>query len=436
MLFPNHYKIIFIFVIFFHSELTAQLYSDSNILNSGESQIILAQRKRECKDVRDDLQGRAGLLVSEIKKSGMYPNIDPPAFKNGSEILPTDIYNCPENFSLNITFLFPQPGIIYFTTDGTDPRTWDLTGNVSSGATQISGIDTTISISKTTVIKARLKNSSVWSALQELKIIPENTSPVVITEINYDSEADFDTEDWVELYNNSDADILLAGWSLKDSNDTNIFIFGSQTILKSNSYMVVSRDTSDFKSFFPSVDNLVGNFDFKLSNDGDMVRIFSKSNLLIDSVHYDNETPWPLAAAGTGSTLELIDPDYDNTLPENWQASKLFGTPGGDKYSSPITRVTQEQDSQNIPQIFRLSQNYLNPFNPTTHLKYNIAKAGVVTLKIFNIAGQEITTLVNEFKNPGTYSTTWTAKDIASGIYLYQLRTKEFSATKKFVLIK
>ena len=395
-----------------------------------------AHWKGECKDVRDDLQGRADLLVTEIKKSGMYPNIEPPVFKYGSEIISTDTYYCPENFSLNISFLNPQPGMIYYTTDGTDPRKWDLTGRVSETAIKVAGIDTAISISQNTLVKARIKYSDTWTALHEIKIIPGQTSSIVINEINYDSDADCDTEDWVELYNNSNADISLAGWTIKDSIDTNIFVFDSQTILKQDSYLVVCRDTSDFKSFFPNVEKYIGNLDFKFGNDGDIVRIFDNNHTLIDSVHYSDKEPWPVAAAGTGATLELINPDFDNTQPESWQASKVYGTPGGDKNSTPVNVLTLEQETQNIPLFSHLSQNYPNPFNPTTQIVYSIGSADKVTIRVYNIAGQEIATLVNDYINPGEYSVTWNARSIASGIYIYQLRTKDFTATKKLILIK
>jgi hypothetical protein len=101
-----------------------------------------------------------------------------------------------------------------------------------------------------------------------------------------------------------------------------------------------------------------------------------------------------------------------------------------------VTSMNYNRESEKISETYTLMQNYPNPFNPTTTINYNIAKAGLVKLKIFNISGQEITTLVNEFQSPGSYSVNWTAKDIASGVYLYNLKIKDFSATKKLVLIK
>ena len=397
--------------------------------------------KEECNDVRTDLIGIADKYVAEVRKSGMYPNIDPPVFKSGIEIISTDIYYCPENFSLDLSFLFPQSGVIYYTIDGTDPRTWNLTGNVSENALQVAGIDTTIPITQVTVVKARIKDSDTWSPLAEIKIIPGQTSSIVINEINYDSDADFDTEDWVELYNNSNTDISLAGWTIKDSIDTNLFVFDSQTILKKDSYLIVCRDTSDFKSFFLNVENCVGDLDFKFGNDGDIVRIFDNNNMLIDSVHYDNEAPWPVGAAGAGSTLELINPDYDNTHPESWQASKLYGTPGGDKNSTPINVLSVEQKSQYIPLLTQLTQNYPNPFNPTTVISWQLAVGSQVELSVYNLVGQRVATLVSEKQSAGSHQVEWDASGFASGfasgIYFYRLQTDGgFVQTRKLMLIK
>jgi hypothetical protein len=98
--------------------------------------------------------------------------------------------------------------------------------------------------------------------------------------------------------------------------------------------------------------------------------------------------------------------------------------------------------SSEVPSKFRLEQNYPNPFNPKTKIKFDIAPlsrgaGGVWTeLKIYDITGREIQTLVNEKLNPGTYEVTFDGSNFASGVYFYQLRTGEFVNTKKLILLK
>jgi hypothetical protein len=91
-----------------------------------------------------------------------------------------------------------------------------------------------------------------------------------------------------------------------------------------------------------------------------------------------------------------------------------------------------------IPDRFELMQNYPNPFNPATIIKYSIPdRRGVlVTLKVFDLLGGEVTTLVNEQKSPGIYQATFNGISLPSGIYFYQLRAGSFVQTKKLVLIK
>jgi hypothetical protein len=85
---------------------------------------------------------------------------------------------------------------------------------------------------------------------------------------------------------------------------------------------------------------------------------------------------------------------------------------------------------------FSLSQNYPNPFNPSTNIKYQLANTKYVTLKIFDILGKEIATLVNEKQSPGTYEVSWEGSAYPSGVYFYKLISGDFTETKKMLMIK
>jgi hypothetical protein len=83
-----------------------------------------------------------------------------------------------------------------------------------------------------------------------------------------------------------------------------------------------------------------------------------------------------------------------------------------------------------------LSQNYPNPFNPTTVIKYQIPKQSFVTIKIYDVLGSEVATLVNEEKPIGNFELMWNAENLASGIYFYRLQAGDFIETKKMILLK
>jgi hypothetical protein len=89
-----------------------------------------------------------------------------------------------------------------------------------------------------------------------------------------------------------------------------------------------------------------------------------------------------------------------------------------------------------VPHNFELSQNYPNPFNPTTEIKYSIPKSGIVTLKVYNLLGQEVAALVNQEQKPGNYTVNFDASKLASGVYMYRIQSGDFSLTKKMVLLK
>lgn len=88
------------------------------------------------------------------------------------------------------------------------------------------------------------------------------------------------------------------------------------------------------------------------------------------------------------------------------------------------------------PNVFYLGQNYPNPFNPSTNIKYSIPADGNVTLKIYDILGEEVSTLVNEFQQAGTFDVVFDGSNLSSGVYYYQLTSGELTSTKKMMLTK
>jgi len=93
-------------------------------------------------------------------------------------------------------------------------------------------------------------------------------------------------------------------------------------------------------------------------------------------------------------------------------------------------------EGSNNPETYSLEQNYPNPFNPSTSIQFRIPENSFVTLKIYNVLGKEITTLVNEKLNTGKYEIEWNASEYPSGVYFYQLKTNDFAETKKMILVK
>jgi hypothetical protein len=152
------------------------------------------------------------------------------------------------------------------------------------------------------------------------------TGQVVINEINYHSADDFDTKDWLEFHNTGNSLVNIGDWYFSDDNDANNFTFPAGTTIEANGFLVVCRNIDSFSLFWPQVLNYVGEFEFGLNNGGELIRLFNASGTLVDTVHYDDESPWPVEPDGGGLTLQLLDPSQDNADAQYWFAAT--GTPG------------------------------------------------------------------------------------------------------------
>ncbi|NNG26225.1 MAG: T9SS type A sorting domain-containing protein [Ignavibacteriaceae bacterium] len=113
-----------------------------------------------------------------------------------------------------------------------------------------------------------------------------------------------------------------------------------------------------------------------------------------------------------------------------------FSIPGFKTYLIDTIIVSARNDGPVIPTEIVLKQNYPNPFNPSTKIEFSIQNFGFVSLKVYDILGNEITTLVNSVKPIGVYEVEWKANGLPSGTYFYQLKIEGYVETKKMVLMK
>ena len=124
-------------------------------------------------------------------------------------------------------------------------------------------------------------------------------------------------------------------------------------------------------------------------------------------------------------------------------SSVFAGAEEGGIWQRPLSQVTgfKQKTTFRPPTVFRLDQNYPNPFNPSTMISYQLSAVSYVTLKVFDVLGREVTTLVNEVKNPGNYEVKFDGSRFASGVYFYRLEATskdghDFVSTKKLMVIK
>jgi hypothetical protein len=157
---------------------------------------------------------------------------------------------------------------------------------------------------------------------------PSSPSELIITEIHYHPPANMDSGDWLELYNPGNTSLDLSGWIFRDEEDLHAFPLPN-LMLPPGGSLVLCEDDSKFRLFHPATVPVAGNFQFGLGNSGDTLRLFRPDGTVALSIMYDDIAPWPTAADGGGSTLQLINLQSDPSLPGSWKASsELGGTPG------------------------------------------------------------------------------------------------------------
>ncbi len=141
---------------------------------------------------------------------------------------------------------------------------------------------------------------------------------------------------------------------------------------------------------------------------------------------------------GAQQWQEINLPSYyiNNLYFLNEQTGWLIGNNGTILKTTTGGITFANSNSSFIPDNFSLSQNYPNPFNPSTTINYELPITNYVSIKIYNVLGNEIETLVNENQDAGSYSVDFNASSLPSGIYFYKLVTEKFSETKKMILVK
>ncbi len=263
---------------------------------------------------------------------------------------------------------------------------------------------------------------------------------IVITEIMQNPDAVYDSDgEWFEIYNNSDHDIDLNGWIIRDL-DTDSHTITSSVIIEPGQYLVLGRNAD--KATNGGVDVAYQYSNFNLANGADEIQILLPDGQTeIDRVQYDGGINWP---APTGASMYFKGtPDEDNNDGSQWAVSELpwdgsagdFGTPG---YANTVASLAQTE--KGIPKHFTLF-NYPNPFNPQTTVVWQNSQSEHVILEIFSVNGQKVRTLFNGYQSSGTHRLKWDGKGdsgnyLSAGIYLLRLQTGETQIVRKMILLK
>jgi len=248
----------------------------------------------------------------------------------------------------------------------------------------------------------------------------EYNDTLVINEINYNSSDYFNPGDWVEFFNPNDYELDISDWVFKDEDDLHSFIFPPETTIEPFGFLVLCNDTAAFKYLFPEVSNFIGEMGFGLSGSGEVIRIFDSTGQLLDMVLYDDQAPWPLEPDGSGPTLELLDAQLDNSLPESWIVCDGHGTPGEENCDNTVI-LDEEIEQGNISiSIFP---------NPATGsawvIIYSPDQIVDGELEIYNSLGQK----VKHIKNINTKKLMINRDNLPEGLYICKFTDRKHNHT-------
>ncbi len=143
--------------------------------------------------------------------------------------------------------------------------------------------------------------------------------------------------------------------------------------------------------------------------------------------------PGNISAVTEWAITNLPDGEYE------WRIRAVDAAYVGSDVASGIFTIgkpTSVETQNNIPVVHSVEQNYPNPFNPTTTIRYSVPKEELVTLKVYNIIGEEVATLVNGIKQAGNYNLVFDASNFSSGVYLYRLQAGNFTQVRKMIITK
>lgn len=276
-------------------------------------------------NVLAQMDGNVAKWIALTREAGYYPDIDPPAFNQHSDLVTT-------GFTLTMT---APGGVVYYTTDGSDPRA-EGTGLVAPDAIEYRS---PLMLTTTTRVRARVLAEDTWSALHETTFeVVERKSDLSITEIMYNPSDGSDYE-FIELKNIGNGDLNLANMYF-DEGIT--FSFPPVTApLSPGELVVLVGNATAFAERYPGIP-VGGTYRGSLSNTGEKITLKGAEGHVVVSVGYDDENGWPISPDGRGDSLVLKALDGNPDNPRNWLASALLnGSPGADE---PTAGGTYRED--------------------------------------------------------------------------------------------
>ena len=256
-----------------------------------------------------------------------------------------------------------------------------------------------------------------------------------------------------QLFSQSYLNILLSNDSYKDSHisDLKKITFnenGEIIYFHLSDLSVVSENTANVKRFLFSDSPLGTPLPVELSSFnavqvGSSILLKWRTETEINNYGFDVERCALSAERQAWEKIGFVEGNGNCNSPRDYSFTDNPSI--GSKYYYRLKQIDSDGQTEysnvisvdlNIPNQYALYQNYPNPFNPTTSITYNLPADGLVSLKVYDILGSEVMTLVNENQKTGVYTIPFNASDLASGIYICKITTNNFMSSIKMILMK
>jgi|WetSurMetagenome_2_1015567.scaffolds.fasta_scaffold03059_2 hypothetical protein len=336
---------------------------------------------------------RSSIVISQLKAAGLYATVQPAIIKKaGIAVTGENVISSP----VIITFENPNPtGIIYYTTDGNDPR--EVGGALSVSAI-VAANNSTMSIAETTVIRSRVLSGQTWSPLKAVTFSSEveDYSWLKVTEVNY-NPVDYingtdtiDSKDleFIELKNTGINSVNISGVTI----DSAVYCrVPDGVILPPKAFFVVASKPESFYEYYGM--NASGNFKGNLSNGGEYILIYDKSGAPILSFTYSDNYPWPADADGHGKSL-VAGACLPMGNPDNYKYWKNSLNKGGSPFADDGNSGTVDPSADDMLKNMTV---YPNPTPETLYVNFVDLTSEQIKVKLTDISGR--TVLIREVEN-------------------------------------
>lgn len=289
---------------------------------------------------------RTANVLTQFRQAGLYPGIEPPVMNQRGGVV---------SAGFQLTLSAPQ-GIIYYTTNGADPRA-PITG-LPNQAIQYSGA---ITVNDLLTLRTRARNGQEWSALNEATFIV-GTPFLAVSELHYHPAdpttaeqalgfTDSDQFEFIELFNVGIGTFDLSGVEFINGIQ---FSFGNATIrtLPAGQYLLLVRNRSAFEARYGTGRPIAGEYSGQFDNAGERVTVVNASGATVFDFTYGTLLPWPTTADGSGVSLEVINPKGNLNMPYNWHPSAVMG--GSPGFANPVPAPALELEETSDPSLLHL----------------------------------------------------------------------------------